>query len=309
MDYRNLKYIVAIAEYQNLTKAAEALYVGQPTLSKSLAAIEDKLGLKLFRKVGRAYLPTYAGECYIKKAREILGLYDSLDAEMSDILKQNAGELSIAFANMRCGYMLPIVLPAFQRQYPNVKVNVFEGSSDDNDRRLLDGAIEVAFYTKPSALNDRIEYMPLASEELLICIRKGHPAGRFSRENPHSRYPKLDLDVLKDELVLMMRPEQRTRQIVESILREADVHFDNVLYTSNLQAIMGLVAAGYGVSFVFDSHLKHRGDAMPIDCYSFGNPRTSYDFVAAKRKGAYLSRHAKAFIEIVRDVQLQDQAR
>ena len=300
MDLRTLKYIAAIADYGNLTKAAEALYVGQPTLSKSLAAIEDDLGLRLFRRVGRSYIPTYAGERFIEKAREMLRLSDSLEAEMSDILNQNEGELNIAFANMRCSYMLPLALPAFQRQYPNVKVNVFEGSSDQNDRRLLEGQIEVAFYTQPSAPNGLIETLPLAREELLICAPAHHPIGRFARDNPGGRYPRLELAHLRDELILMMRPEQRTRQIVDSLLREHDLHFDRVLYTSNIQAIIGLVAAGYGLSFIFDSHLKHSGDMRAIDCYSIGHARAVYDFVAARRKGAYLSRYGKAFIETVK---------
>ena len=300
MDSRTLKYIVAIAQHQNLTKAAESLYVGQPTLSKSLAGLEEKLGLKLFRKVGNKYVPTYAGERYIQRARELLRLSDGLDAEMADILKRNEGELSIAFANMRCSYMLPIVLPAFHRLYPNVRVNVFEGSSDENDRRLLEGAIEVAFYTQPSEFNPQIDYAPLAPEELLICTCAGHRLGRLATPNPGSAWPRLELSLIRDELVLLMRPEQRTRQIVDSILRERGIRLENVMVTSNIHAIMGLVAAGYGVSFVFDAHLAHRSESTPIERYSFGEPRTAYDFVAATRRGSYLSRYAQAFIEIVR---------
>ena len=67
MDERTLRYITAIARYQNLTKAAEALYVGQPTLSKCLASVEERLGLKLFRRVGQKYLPTYAGSASLPR--------------------------------------------------------------------------------------------------------------------------------------------------------------------------------------------------------------------------------------------------
>ena len=93
---------------------------------------------------------------------------------------------------------------------------------------------------------------------------------------------------------------QKTGQIIDSILHENRIHFDNILYTSNIQAIMGLFSSGYGVSFVFDSHLRHRIDDNPIDCYSFGNPCTRYDFVAATRKRSYLPRYVEDFIEIVR---------
>ena len=300
MDERAMKYIVAISKHQNLTKAAEALYVGQPTLSKFLAEIETRLGLKLFRRVGHRYVPTYAGERYIEHSREILRMIDSLNAELADIQKQNTGTVNITFANMRCSYMLPVLLPAFRNIYPNVKVNIFEGSSDENDRRLLDGLIELAFYTMPSEPDPRIEYIPLAQEELLICAPHGHPLRECAQANPGGRYPSMDLKRVQSELVLMMQPSQRTRQIVDSILRENGIRLENVLYTSNIHAIMGLVSAGYGISFVFDSHLKHRADSAPVDCYSIGNPGTVYDFVAAKRRGSYLSRYAADFIETVR---------
>ena len=300
VDFRALQYIVAIAEHQNLTKAAEALYVGQPTLSKFLAGLEDELGMKLFWKAGHKYMLTYAGERYVARAAELLRLKRSLDAEMADILKREVGELRVAFPNMRCSYLLPAVLPAFQEKHPNVKVTLFEGNSDDNDRRLLEGQVELAFYSMPSEANPKIEYVPMAREELLICAPKGHSLASRAVPNPASPYPKLDLSCLKNERVLMMRPEQRTRQIMDAILRENHIQFDNVLYTSNIQAIMGLVSAGYGVSFVFDTHLRHRGDGLPLDCFSFGDPRTTSDFVAARRRGGYLSRYARAFIDTVR---------
>ncbi len=302
MDFRELSYVLAIAKHQNITKAAEALYVGQPTLSKFLMALEDDLGLKLFRKLGHKYVLTYAGERYVEKATQILNLKNDLDAEMADIIKRDVGVLNVAFANMRCSYMLPCTLPAFHEMHPNVKVNVYEGTSDENDRRLLDGQVEIAFYSITNIVNTNslIAYESLAKEELLICTCKDHPIGRFSKPNPASSYPKLELSQLKNEQIIMMHPEQRTRQIMDSILAENRIQFDNVLYTGNLQAIMDLVSLGYGISFVFESHLNHRAETRPIDCYSFGEPRVLCDFVAATRKGSYLPRYALDFIEIAR---------
>ena len=301
MNFRKLSYVLAIAEYQNLTKAAEALYVGQPTLSKFLGSLEKELGLQLFRRAGNRYILTYAGERYAERASAILRMKEDLDTEMADIRKQDIGELKVAFAKMRYSYMLPDLLPAFHSRFPNVKINVLEGSSQENDSMLLSGQIEAAFYSKPSLTNPLIDYHTLAAEELLICPCPGHPLGKHAVPNPASPYPKLDLALLENELVLMMKPEQRTRQIVDGILRENRIQLKNVQYTSNIQAIIGLVANGYGVSFVFESHLNHRAQTQPISCYSFGDPRTVCDFVAATRKGSYLSRYAQEFIKVVRE--------
>lgn len=300
MDFRELTYIMAIAKHQNITKAAESLYVGQPTLSKFLIGLEESLGLKLFRRMGHRYVLTYAGERYVEKAAQILQLKSDLDTELADIIKRDAGVLNVAFANMRCTYMLPCTLPAFQGIHPNVKVNIFEGSSDENDHRLLEGQVEVAFYSRPSYANAQIEYEPLWEEEMLICTCRDHPLARFAQPNPASRYPRLDPALLKNELVLQMMPEQRTRQITDDYFREHGLKFENVMYTSNMPAIMELVSVGYGVSFIFESHLRHRPKSLPITCFSFGEPRMASDFVAAYRKGSYLSRYARDYIEIAR---------
>lgn len=301
MDFRELSYILAIAKYQNITKAAETLYVGQPTLSKFLKATENNLGQKLFRKIGHRYILTYAGERYVAKAEQILQLKRDLDLEMADIVKRDVGVLKLAFPPMRCTYMLPATLPAFQKLHPNVRVEISEGHSNDLDQKILSGEVEVAFYTQPVNLrNARLEYEILGEEELLVCTCKDHPVGRFAVPNPASPYPRLDISLLKDELVILMLPGQRTRQIVDDSLQRTGVRLDNVIHTSNLSAIIELTASGYGVSFVFEPHLRHRLERSPIDCYSFGSPKTTSRFVATYRKGSYLPSYAKDFIELTR---------
>lgn len=303
MDFRDLSYVTAIARYQNITKAADALYVSQPTLSKFLKALEEDLGQKLFRKLGNKYVLTYAGERYVEKAGQILQLKTDLDMELADIMKRDIGVLKVAFPTMRCTYMLPYTLPAFQQLYPNVKVQISEGHSQDLDDLILNGKAEIAFYTQPTGTpNPLLDYEVLGEEELLICTPKGHPIGRFAKPNPASRHPKLDASLLKNEQLIMMLPTQRTGQIVNDYLHHQGIHFEHVIYTSNMPAIIDLVAAGYGVAFVFEPQLRHRSSGKPIDCYSFGEPRMVSNFVAATRKGGYLPIYARDYIELTRQL-------
>ena len=302
MDFRELTYVLAIAKQQNITKAAESLYVGQPTLSKFLIGLEADLGLKLFRRSGNKYLLTYAGERYVDQATKIMRIKGDLDTELSDILHRDVGTLGVAFANMRCTYMLPGTLPAFEKSHPNVMIHVFEGTSDENDARILDGQVEVAFYTKPAIPNPQIDYKSLGEEELFIITSHDHPIARFATKEKGSLYPHLDPAVLEKERILMMKPEQRTRQIVDNYLKNQGIHFENVVYTGNIPAILELVARGYGISFMFEPHLKHHLGNAVIDRYHFGSPRMVTDFVAATRKRAYVSTYAKDFIEIARQI-------
>lgn len=305
MDFRELTYVQAIAKHQNITKAADALYVSQPTLSKFLISLESDLGVKLFRKLGHKYVLTYAGERYLDYANRILRLKTDLDVELADILKRDVGVLNLAFARMRSTYMLPGTLPDFRAMHPNVKVNIFEGSSDENDRRLLEGQVELAFYSKPAVENPQIEYETLDREELLICTCKDHPLSRFSKPNPDG-YPILDPELLLKENVILLQPEQRTRQITDALFQDRRLSFENTVTTSNLPAAMGLVSRGYGISFIFEPHIRHRDERLSIDCYSIGNGRVLSDFVAAFRKGSYVSAYARDYIELVRALHRKD---
>ena len=223
MDFRDLTYITAIAKYQNLTKAAEALYISQPGLSKFLTQLEDEAGLKLFDRIERRYIPTYAGKRYLEYARSILDTKASLDAELSDIIKRDIGVLNIGLPNMRCTFMLPKTLPEFNAKYPNVKVNIFEGTSAIIDKWLLDGDIDLAFYSKPYETNPHIEYETLAHEELLICTCRNHKV-RESSANGH-----IELSALKDERLILLSPEQRTGQISRYYLQKYAREFINLV--------------------------------------------------------------------------------
>ena len=296
MDFRELSYITAIAKHQNITKAAEALYISQPNLSKFLSTLENDLGLKLFTRIDKKYIPTYAGERYLDYARTILESKASLDSELADIVKRDVGVLNIGLPNMRCTFMLPKTLPEFNSKYPNVKVNIFEGTSAMIDKRLLEGDIDLAFYSKPHKSNPHIEYEKLATEELLVCTCKNHPVKKIA--DSHNR---IELSALKDERLILLSPEQRTGQISRFYLAKSNINLDNSITTNNMPAVISLTEQGWGVSFIFESHLRWHSPVPKIDTFSFGaidKPRVTSDFVAAFRKGSYLSTYAREFINI-----------
>ncbi len=300
MDFRELSYLIAVAKFQNITKAAEALCISQPGLSKFLTGLENDLGLKLFERIDKKYLPTYAGKRYLDYAKNILDTKASLDAELADIIKKDFGALYIGIPNMRCTYMLPKILPAFNKKYPNVKINIIEGPSAMLDKKLLEGDLDLAFYSKHPEINYGLEYEKIAVEELLICVQKNHPVKKFSHDNPASSYKKIDLSILKNERLILLSPEQRTGQISRLYLKQAGINLTNSITINNMPAIIELTEKGYGVSFIFNSHLRYQSPAPEIDCFSFGEPCVKSDFVAAFRKNYYLPKYARDFISYVK---------
>lgn len=300
MDFKELTYVLAIARHQNITKAADSLYVTQPTLTKFLQNLEKDLGQNLFRKLGHRFVLTYAGERYVKKATEILNLKKELDQEMGDIIKNNQGSLKIAFPVMRGTYMLPCTLPIFNSLYPNVRLNILEADSSSLENMLLSGEADLAFFNLPIKSPD-IDYEVIGHEELLLLMPSQNPLAARGIKKEGLNHPWMDLRLLEHEAFIMQLPGQRTRQVVDQLFREYHLEPNIKLQTSNITAEAALVSKGYGCCFVTESHLRHISPLDNVSFFSVGSPRTVVDFVAAFRRGSYLPYHAREYISIVKD--------
>lgn len=300
MDFRDLSYVLAIAKYQNITKAANALYITQPTLSKFLQSLEDQLGQKLFRKLGHRFILTYAGERYVAKAKEILELKKQLDQEMNDIIKNNNGALKIAFPAMRGTYMLPCTLPIFNQMYPNIKLDVLEECSSKLEEMLLNGETDLAFFNLP-VKSTNIDYEVIKHEEILVIMSVNHPLAHSGITLDNCKFPWMDLHLLKDEPFIMQVPGQRTRDTVDQLCKKMDFTPVIKLETCNIPAAVQLAAKGYGCFFITETHLSHINQTEPIVCFSVGDPCTMVDFVAGFRKNSYLPYHAREYITVVRN--------
>lgn len=300
MNLKELDYMLAIAKYQNITKAAESLYITQPALTRFLQNIEKEFKQKFFKKLGNKFIPTYAGERYIEKAREILALKKELYQEMSDISEQNQGVLRVSFPVMRGSYMLPCTLPIFGKQYPNVQLNILEADSGSLESMILNGETDLAFFNLPIE-SPYITYEVISQEEILLVTEKNHHFIHLCEQKPTSKYPYLDFKYLKNEPLILQTTNQRTRQIVDKLFAEHSLKPQIKLTTRNIRASVELATTGYASCFVCETHLKHIGLQDKLAYFSLGTANTKVEFVAAYRSGIYIPSYALDYITIVKD--------
>ncbi len=300
MDFRELSYVMAIAKHKNITKAAESLYLTQPTLSKFLKTLEAEVGQPLFRRLGNKYIPTYAGERYIERSREILQMKKELDQEMGDIISKNEGVLKIGFPAMRGTYMLPCTLPVFRSLYPEVRIIIREENTGDLVRLIQEGEIDLAFFNHFQS-DKNIDYTVMSHEELLLVVSRENPLSQMGVKMRGCKYPHMDLRLLSDQKVIMQVPGQRTREITDRLFKSAGIEPRIILETSNIQAEAELAARNFGVCFITETHLKHMACGDKLALFSVGKPNTTVDFVAAYRMNSYIPYHAQEYMKIVKD--------
>ena len=299
LDFKELRYLTCIARTQNLTKASRELYVSQPSLSKFLHNLEDSIGIKLFDRLGNKFVLTYAGERYVDYAKRILLIKKDLDDEMNDISSLRNGRLNIAFPQTRCSYMAPAILPVFQAAYPNIQVNLYEASSNDLEKFLLNGKVDIAIFNGPENHPD-LACETLGKEEFVLVVGKNHPLSRCGRRIEGYKYPWIDIEKFKNDNFILHYPEQRTEQIAMQIFGEKKMAPHVILRTHSIEGAVRLAASGFGVCFVSESHMKHIHLETDPVLFSIGNSRTEIELLAVYRKGAYLPQYAKDYINIAK---------
>ena len=299
LDFKELQYITSIARNQNLTKASQELYISQPSLSKFLHNLENNMGIKLFNRLGNKFVLTYAGERYVDYAKRILLIKKDLDDEMNDISALRDGRLNVAFPQTRCSYMAPAILPEFKNAYPNIKVNLFEKSSNQLEKLVLSGRVDIAILNGPENQSD-LAYDILGKEEMVLVVSKDHPLAHCGNIIEGNKYPWIDIEQFKNDNFILHYPEQRTEQITIQMFNEKNIVPKVILRTHSIEGAVRLAASGFGVCFVSENHIKHITlETHPV-LFSVGNLRTEVELLAVYRKGAYLPQYAKDYIRIAK---------
>lgn len=301
MEHREMEYVIVIAQEKNLSKAAERLFISQPALSRFLTKLENELGTPLFERKNRQYLPTYAGELYLDTARQILRLQQQFDARLKSLLQTNRGVMSMGITPGRGHTILPLVLPAFQAQFPDYELQVYEEDVQTLERYLLDGTIEVAFFTmleQARLAEKRYTCELLSQEELVICTPRQGNYELLTHVRPGHRYPWIDLKDLENECYLTLKKNMRLGQFTAALLEKYQLA-PRVVELSTIDTALALVARQYGVAFASSYKIEEHKCAKDICVFSFGDQPELWDFVAAYKEEARLNQPLRQLIKLV----------
>lgn len=300
MNVQELNYILCIAKHQNLTKAAQELYISQPTLSKYLQKLERELDGKLFSRSGNCYTPTYLGRRYMNYARKMLELSQDWEKELSDLNSYKEGELNIAFPLMRSSCMIPKILPLFHGKYPGVKINFLEETYAIQERLLLDDQLDFAIFNEARP-HPKLSYEILVKEEILLVMTPEHPLAGRGVKTERCRYPWMDLRLLAGESFILNFPDQTTGKIALELFEQYEIHPEIPFHTRNPQVCALLAQQGLGVSLIPETYVKNMRFEREPACFSVGESGVFSTLTIAYRKGAYLPSYARDFIRIAQE--------
>lgn len=281
---KDLQYVLTIANYGNLTKAAKALFLSQPALSIQLKNLEASLGIQLFERKGRRMILTYAGEEFVKSAREITMKCFELEDRMIDMGKNVAVKLKIGYMVRQMEALFPSVMTEFNSLYPQSVVYAVDGHLSDLEEKLLSGDIDM-FFGYNSISNTRLTYETIYEDCLVAILPKSHPAVLNAKRLEMCIYPWLDLSYVSKERFILQHSNQSIRQLEEDALLYADVLPELTYKISSIDAGVRLAEKGYGIAFTLNSYLSTMKLSPDSVVLQVGDPTLRIPFSAAYRKG------------------------
>ena len=254
MELRHLRYFVAVAEMENVSRAALKLHVSQPALSRQIRDLEDEIGFSLLERTAKSVRLTDAGRKFLDNARALLQNADEAVNKARAVASAEPAELHVGYSPTPTAEILPKILRAFQRAMPNVHVKLHDWSNNAILNGVRDGRLQLGLIVPPlkaSALHD-LRYEELFHERVCVAVALQHPFARRRAipiaevaAEPLIGLTREDYPNYYDYLSIIFSKVKRKPRVVE----EHD----------SFSAVMSAVEAGTGVAIATDFR------------YSFGN--------------------------------------
>ena len=244
MELRHLKYFVAVAEELHFGRAAEKVQITQPVISDQIRRLEQELGIKLFFRTKRIVQLTEPGKIFFKEAKQILARVEKAIAEVQKAERGELGSLTIGHTGPALYTLLPKMIRTFRDRYPQVELVLKEICTNEQVEALNAGAIEVGFLHPP--IEGDFEFISIMKEKMILALPEDHPLTTFTQvpisklsNQPFILFPQPEGPYLYSRLLSICQQAGFSPQVVQEVTPQP--------------TMIGLVAAGIGVSFVSSS--------------------------------------------------------
>jgi len=289
MKLQQLRYIWEVAHHDlNVSATAQELFTSQPGISKQIRLLEDELGVEVFARSGKHLTRiTPAGETIIREAGEILRRVEGIKKVAQEFCDQNRGELRIATTHTQARYALPDVIRGFIDAFPDVSLQLHQGTPTQIAEMAAAGTVDFAIATEGmERLNDLI-MMPCYRWNRCIVVPRDHPL---------AKEPKVTLEALARHPIVTYVFGFTGRSKLDEAFRNAGLSPRVVFTAADADVIKTYVRLGLGVGIVahmaFDPEADH--DLVALDAAHLFEPSTTR---IGFRKGTFLRGYMYDFIE------------
>jgi DNA-binding transcriptional LysR family regulator len=240
MDFKQIEAFVNVAKYKSFSKAAEAIYLSQPTVSAHIASLEQELNVTLFDRAGKEVRITKAGAVFLEYAINLINIRNTAVSSLADFDTKVSGKLHIASSTTPCRFLLPNLVKSFYDIYPEVEFDIKEDSTKNVVEALLSGMSDIGIVGE--VLEDpRLSFKKIDDDSLVLV------------SNMKDLKQDLKIEEIFKYKFIMREKGSATRNIFEKALKSAGYIPEKLnvfAEVSSLEAVIQFVKNGIGLSVV-----------------------------------------------------------
>ncbi len=241
MNLHHLRVFLSVARCRSYSRAAEELFVSQPTVSLLVKKLEEELGTDLFDRLGKQIHLTEAGEILFTYARKIFTLVEEAQSALAELSNLHKGRLTLGASTTPGIYLLPGVLGSFKKAFPQASITLEISNTQKVVAAVLNNQLDLGVVGEEFAVQPELHIQHLLKDELVLITAPAHPLAKTKKARPGN---------LAKEVFIIREQGSSTRRIMELALRQANLTPQSLMEFNSAEAVKQAVAANLGISFV-----------------------------------------------------------
>ena len=290
---QQLRILKAVANERSFTRAAEILYVSQPSLSKQIKILENNLGIILLNRENSTISLTEGGRILLQYSERILALCEESCRALNDVKNGDRGNLTVGASQTIGTYLMPRVLALFAQNYPQINIKVQVDSTRIVAKNVVNREIDIAVVGGdiPEDLKKNLHVENFVEDELILIVPKSHP---FALKK-HKKINKADLYHLN---FITLNSTSTIRKFIDNILIQNDIEtkqFKIIMQLNSIEGIKTAVSLGLGAAFVSSSAIEKEIKLKTVEIIAIENIRITRRLSIITNRQCYRSKALEFF--------------
>ncbi|WP_315069152.1 LysR family transcriptional regulator [uncultured Clostridium sp.] len=307
--FKGMEYVYEVYKEKSFSKAAQNLYISQPSLSATIKKIEERIGFPLFDRSTTPIQLTPYGKEYVKCIEKIIDIQNGFENFLNNMDELCTGNIAIGGSNLFASYILPPIITDFRESFPQVSIHMVEANTALLEQQLFSGTLDLVIdnYEFNESIYSKHKY---CNEHLILAVPQKFEVNKSAKEYQLTSNdiiqgkhldpvtPSVPLELFKDEPFLFLRSGNDTRKRAEKICQHHNFSPNIILKLDQLVTSYNLTCYGMGISFLSDTLIKHTKSDSDVVYYKLEEDNTSRNVYFYTKKGKYLTRAMEEFLKI-----------
>ena len=290
---QQLRILKAIASEKSFTQASKILFISQPSISKQVKILENRLGILLINRENNKISLTEAGQVFLQYSERILALCEESCRALNDLKNGDRGNLIIGASQTIGTYLLPRILAMFAQAYPQIDLKVQVDSTRMITKNVVDREVDIAIIGGdiPIELRKNLKVEDFVEDELALIIPMSHP---FAIE----KKKLINKDDLYHLNFITLNSNSTIRKFIDDILIQNNIEtkqFNIIMQLNSIEAIKTAVSLGLGVAFVSSSAIEKEIKLKTIDIIKIDNIKITRTLSIITNRECYKSKAFEFF--------------